>query len=622
MFNFKELDLTKKQKYFIITFLVGFLFKYNYVLLRIFNVPSITGIIFKNIFFILLIGYFLVPLVKVKRGRVSLLVISILFSILCVANLWYNRHFGDYLSFIDVTTSEGVGSPTVLFRHIIKAWDIFFIVDVILLLILIIKDKGNKGQSSIASLFTMGKMRKRTVVIVLLLITQIFVTNLLLGNEGPSELYSTSSAAFVNVYGLLPLYFYEFHTSTYAAYLNIVNKEVTLPIELEDKINDKNLIDNKSNIIIIQMESLDEKVIGYKHNNQELTPFLNKLKDKSLYAENFYSQHVNGSFDADFSFLTSMYPINRNYSFKEDDMTKFESIVKVLKKKGYQTMAFHGNDKKFFHRYKAFPSLGFDKFYSREDFSSEDRIMDLKESYLGINDYDFFNQSLHYLEQADKPFFAYMITVSSHTPFTFYPDSELKEEYSDIENPLVHDYFQSVSFLDKSLEMFFDKLEQRGLAENTLFIIYADHEAGIDEKEYSSSEDFVVDRNINQPEHIPLFIKHRDIKAGIIEKTGTTTDIAPTILDIMGIEQKPKEFIGSSLLLGEEESVPFIHELPQVLYKEHIFIKDIKGLERVGYLKDRKEEGVELTEKEKNRILKIIDYMKVIMLKRRVDTKK
>jgi len=615
----KELNLTKKQKYFMIVFMIGFLFKYNYMLLLIFNVPAITGIVLKNIFFTFLTGYLLAPLAKAKKGRASLLVVSILFTTLFMGNLWYNRHFGDYLSFIDVTTSEGVGSPVVLFRHIFKVWDIFFVIDIILLVILTFKARDTKSKGNIVALFTKSRIKRGTIVIILLLIFQIFTVNLLLGNHSPAELYSRSSAGFVNVYGLASLYLYEFHTSTYAAYLNIANKEVSTPIE-EDRLDDKSLIDKNSNIIVIQLESLDEKIIDYRHNNRELTPFLNQLKSESLYAENFYSQHVNGSFDADFAFLTSLYPVNRNYSFREDDMSKFDSIVKLLKKRGYQTLAFHGNNKKFFHRYKAFPSLGFDRFYSREDFSSKDRIMDLEESYLGINDYDFFNQSLDYLEQADRPFFAYMITVSTHTPFTFYPESEIQKEYSDIDNPIVYDYFQSVSFLDKSLEMFFDQLQQRGLAENTLFIIYADHQAGIDEKEYTSSEEFVADENINQPEHIPLIIKYPAVQADVIKKTATTTDIAPTILDMMGIEQKPREFIGSSLLKGEQKPVPFIHELPQVLYKDHLFIKGLEGLEKVGHLKGTTKEGVELTKKDKNRILQIIDYMKAIMLKRRIDT--
>jgi len=602
-----------------ITFLIGFLFKYNYMLLLIFNVPAITGIVLKNIFFIFLTGYLLAPLVKVKKGRAFLLVISILFTTLFMGNLWYNRHFGDYLSFIDMTTSEGVGSPVVLFRHIFKVWDIFFVIDIILLVILTVKARDNKSKGNIAVLFTKSRIKRGTIVIILLLVFQIFTVNLLLGNHSPAELYSRSSAGFVNVYGLASLYLYEFHTSTYAAYLNIANKEVSTPIE-EDRLDDKGVIAKNSNIIVIQIESLDEKIIDYRHNNRQLTPFLNQLKSESLYAENFYSQHVNGSFDADFAFLTSLYPVNRNYSFREDDMSKFDSIAKVLKKRGYQTLAFHGNNKKFFHRHKAFAGLGFDKFYSREDFSSKDRIMDLEESYLGINDYDFFNQSLDYLEQANQPFFAYMITVSTHTPFNFYPESETQKEYSDIDNPIVYDYFQSVSFLDKSLEMFFYQLQQRGLAENTLFIIYADHQAGIDEKEYSSSEEFVTDENINQPEHIPLIINYPAVQADVIKKTGTTTDIAPTILDIMGIEQKPKEFIGSSLLKGEQKPVPFIHELPQVLYKDHLFIKGLEGLEKVGHLKGTTKEGVGLTKKDKNRILQIIDYMKAIMLKRRIDT--
>ncbi|WP_408956481.1 LTA synthase family protein [Natroniella sp. ANB-PHB2] len=609
-------NLTKTEKYFLITFLIGFLIKYNYLLVYIFNVPSITGVILRNILFFILSGYLLFPVVKLKKGQISLLILVSVFSLLFLANLWYNRYFGNYLSFTDMTRSEGIGSSMVLFRHIINLWDLIFLLDILLLSWLLFQ--GERSEQIREKLFfSKRKYNFQTVitVIILLLSSQVFITNLLLENEDPVKLYQRSSAGFVNVYGIVPLYFYEFYESVTAD--NSYAAELETPaILLENELDDKALIEEVNNIVVIQVESLDENLINYEHNGREVTPFLNQLKEESLYAKNFYTKHVNGSFDADFSFLTSFYPINSNFVFKGNDMTEFDSLARVFSDKGYQTLAFHGNDKTFFHRHQAYPELGFDKFYSREDFSSADKVMELEEEfYLGINDYDFFKQSLDYLEDADSPFFAYMITVTSHTPFNFYPPDQKIDEYSDIESQLVYDFFQSISFVDKSLQFFFEQLEERGLKEDTLVVIYSDHDAAIDTPEYSSSANFEIDRNIKKPEHIPLLIKHPELEAGTIEQTGTITDLAPTLLDLMGIDKKPEGFIGTSLLKKEEEApVLFLHELPQVLYKDNLFVKQFNEFEKVGSLKNKGEEDIRLPEAKKDRVLQTINYVRQKMM--------
>ncbi|MCK8823782.1 LTA synthase family protein [Fuchsiella alkaliacetigena] len=607
-------NLTKKQKCFAVTFLLGFLIKYNYLLIQIFNVPSFTGVIFKNLVFILFSVYFLFPMLKIKKGRIFLLLILSLFSLFFLANLWYNRYFGNYLSVVDMARSEAGGSSKVLFSHIINYWDLVFIVDLILLAAFLFKDKQGSISNQFGDRLPIKKSQKKPrvlagVVIALLLIIQVFTTNLLLNNKTAPELYNRSTSGFVNVYGVIPLYLYELYESVYVDRSYAVKPE-TPPFLLADELDGEALIEEDSNIIVIQVESLDEKLLGYEHNERQLTPFLNELKEDSLYAENFYTKHVNGSFDADFSLLTSLYPVNRTDTFKNNDMTEFDSLARVLGKQGYETLAFHGNDKRFFNRHLAYPELGFDEFYSREDFSSADRVMEMEEGYLGINDYDFFKQSLDYLAEADSPFFAYFITVTSHTPFSFYPDDQTIEAYSDIEDQLLHDFFQSISFVDKSLEMFIEGLAEKGLKEDTLFVIYSDHDASIDTPEYSSSVDFKLDKNVKKPEHIPLLIKHPELEAGTIEKTGTITDLAPTILDIMGAETKPEGFIGSSLLKGEEAPVIFMHELPQVLYKDHLFVEQLGEFEKIGYLEDRREEKVELPTKEKDKVLDIMEYLR------------
>jgi phosphoglycerol transferase MdoB-like AlkP superfamily enzyme len=301
-------------------------------------------------------------------------------------------------------------------------------------------------------------------------------------------------------------------------------------------------------------------------------------------------------------------------------MEEFNSLVKIFNDKSYNTLAFHGNDETFFYRDKGYSELGYDEFYSRKDFyPSQEMVED--ESYLGLNDYDFFHQSLNYLDASDEPFFSYFITVTSHTPFNFTPEDQLKKRFEDIDNTLVRDYFQSVNFVDRSLEMFFKGLEAKDLLDNTLVVIFSDHNADINKEDYTSNGLFESQQNIKSPEHIPMMILHPDLEPTVIETAGTTTDMGPTVLDLFGYEEKPEEFLGESLLKETQRPIYFLHELPQIFYKDQLFLRIPLNVENeyifepIAHIKDKKDESIQLSALQKDELDRIINYMQETMNK-------
>jgi phosphoglycerol transferase MdoB-like AlkP superfamily enzyme len=275
-------NLTKRQKYFAMIFIMGFLIKYNYIMLRIFYVPSITGLILKNVVCLLIIILFLVPLAGGKKGRWFLFILLLLFTIFFKSNLWYYEYFGDYFSFSDILMGERLNPLNIVIRQFIHFYDIFVVTDLILLGYLMFKgDKFRyKFYRKKSNIFVWNKKKLSIVVlvIVLLLSFQILVTNIFLGNDSPKNLYKKSTAAFVNVYGLIPLYLFEYFIMTDIGTVNI-DEEVILA---ENNIYNNKLKEQKLNIIVIQIESLDAKVLDYHHNGRELTPFLNQFKKESL----------------------------------------------------------------------------------------------------------------------------------------------------------------------------------------------------------------------------------------------------------------------------------------------------------------------------------------------------
>ncbi|MFO7878208.1 MAG: LTA synthase family protein [Desulfovermiculus sp.] len=605
------------QKCYGAALLLGFLIKYNYLMFFIYQVPSVTGLIFKNVFLVILIYFYVLPFVKNKNGRMYILLFLIFFTLFFLSNVWYNRYFGNYLSLSDMLMGQGIRPFKVLIRQLVRSYDIYFILDVILIIYVNYKDKTSRSIRSILSGKYALKNITPVVLLVCLLVAQMVSTNYVLGNDRPFSLYKKSTSSFVNVYGIIPLYIFEVISFYYPPEQD---KPPEPPASAQEELTDKEAakyVADIENIIIIQVESLDKTIIDYRHKGVEVTPFLNKLKEKALFFESFYAQHVNGSFDAEFSSLTSIYPLNKNYGFKVNDLTQFASLVNILNEKKYSTLAFHGNDKKFFHRHKAFPELGFETFYSREDFSFDDTVMHGRHNTFGINDYDFFLQSLDYLKEADTPFFSFFITVTSHTPFDFYPADHAQDKFQDVQDPLVRDYLRSISFVDKSIEMFFSKLKEMNFFEDTLIVIYSDHESGVEGNGYTSHRDFKLQKPVKAPESIPLFIIHPDITPEVITKEGTTTDLAPTILGLLGEDEKPEEFLGHSLLKKEQNPVYFMHEIPQVLHHGQLFALLPTGIEQIGYTKEAGKKDIE-PPKEEN-LTDIVEYTQEILVERRAE---
>ncbi|MCF7935638.1 MAG: LTA synthase family protein [Synergistales bacterium] len=599
------------RRWFSAAFLAGFLVKYNFLSVVVFHVPYMPGLVLKNVILAILISYILIHSSGSRKGQLGLLLFLVFFTAFFFMNIWYNRYFGNYLSLSDVLMGEGYIEPRFLFTQILRVYDPLFAADLLVLWFCRKRLKQHAGPSR--------PVLSRTcrvaggILLAALLCVQITLTNRALGDEPSMELFTRSTSGFVNTYGFLPLYVYEylsFYRETDDA------SSVGPPPTPTDLTGDVPL-EARPNIVVVQLESFDLQMIGRRHNGREVTPFLNDLIREGLFFENFYAQHVNGSFDAEFSFLTSTYPINKNYGFTVNDLSSFTSLVKLLKEKGYATAAFHANDKHFFNRDRAYGELGFDRFFSKEDFSAEECRMHTEAVTFGINDYDFFRQSCAAIEDLPEPFFAFLITATSHTPFDFYPPAERVEAFEDIKSGIVRDYFNSIAFVDKALALLFDRLEELDSRRETLAILYADHVSGIDKPEYRSNKVYRLERQVKPPESVPLLLLHPDLEPAVVDRAATNADLGPTILDLLGEREKPEGFLGDSLLADADEPELFMHENPLVLYRGQLYIEVLGRLEKIGYLKDTGSRDIGLPDPEQ--IIQTIRYNRQLILQRRKD---
>ena len=178
---------------------------------------------------------------------------------------------------------------------------------------------------------------------------------------------------------------------------------------------------------------------------------------------------------------------------------EYNSMPKYFKEKGYYTFSMHGNNGSFWNRDIMHKNLGYDYFYSKKEYDIDELIG------LGLSDKSFFRQTIEKLktirEEHDK-FYGTLITLSNHTPFSdtdkygefdvslkekqINPETGLENEvvYPYMEGTKLGNYFKSVHYADSALGYFIDELEANGFMDDTVLIIYGDHDARLPKSDY------------------------------------------------------------------------------------------------------------------------------------------
>ena len=302
------------------------------------------------------------------------------------------------------------------------------------------------------------------------------------------------------------------------------------------------------NIIMIQVESLGGFVINQTINDKEITPNLNKLIDSThYYPNNRFVMGAGHTSDTDFVANTSFFPLDDAATLVRYGLDNFTSLPKVLNELDYSTYAYHGFNRNFWNRDIAYKSLGYQKFYASDNFSSEEHLN------MGLNDGTFFEETADFIRDQPKPSFSYAITLTSHTPFNVNDDTrELGITLDDYPNQ-VGGYLENINYVDRMIGNFFEKLKEYNLYEDSLIIIYGDHTPVL---ESFTAGSITYDNESVQEEEVPLFIKlpNSDESKTHVNK-GTNLDLMPTVLDLIGVKTNFLMF-GQSLFTEEADSLP------------------------------------------------------------------
>lgn len=331
------------------------------------------------------------------------------------------------------------------------------------------------------------------------------------------------------------------------------------------------------NLIVVQLESIQDFLIGLEYNGEEVTPNLNKFigDESSLYFDEYYQLIGRGNTsDAEFITNNSLHPSSEEPTYHQYGKNTFYGLPWLLRDNGYNAWVFHGFEKTFWNRSKAYPNQGFQRFLSEEDFDYEEKII------FGISDREFYEQSLDYLKEMDEidenPFYSLLISLSCHTPYNIdekYHVLDIREPQKDT---IVGDYLQAAHYADQEFGKFLEGLKQEGLYDNSVIAVYGDH-YGIsngDEEVFEPMEDILGEPyNYDHIMNIPLIINVPGEEIGeTVSKIGSQIDFYPTIINILGLENEKGYMMGMDLLNSEK----YNYVSPQRVMRRGSFIdKDV-----------------------------------------------
>ena len=335
------------------------------------------------------------------------------------------------------------------------------------------------------------------------------------------------------------------------------------------------------NLIVVQVESLQDFAVDFTVGGQEVMPHLRRWTGDSLRFVNVTDQTGEGrTSDAEFTTLTSLLPLDHGAVAFRFPGNHYAALPRVLAEHGYTTLSAVAFEPGFWNRQVMHPAYGFQRSLFEPDFQLTEQIG------WGLNDRDFLQQMVPRLEQLPRPFGAWLITLSLHHPFDAFPDAHKVLKLGALEGTSFGNYLHTMRFFDQALEDFKTALARGGLLDGSVLVIFGDHDAGF-------ARDASLARTIGigtdaaawtLNDRVPMFIRAGEpegagAETGLIGARAMPagqTDLAPTVLALLGIDPAPLPYFGRNLL-GAAIDQPVPRPYGEWLDARHLFLAGEAG---------------------------------------------
>lgn len=280
------------------------------------------------------------------------------------------------------------------------------------------------------------------------------------------------------------------------------------------------LTTQRPNVVLILLESFGRTITDERVGGEEVTPNLNRMKGEGVWFENIYAN----SFRTDRGQVAVMsgYPAQPVMSIMKlpHKAQTLPAIARSLQREGYATSFTYGGDADFTNTVSYLYGTGVERITDQRDMH-----FDVAPAQWGYADdvvCPLFADEVTKLAADGKPFFATLLTLSSHEPFDV--------PYNRLENRILN----AASFTDECVARMIDQWRGTPMWENLLIVMVADHGIGYPEGLEAGS----VER-----QRVPmLWIGGAVKEPAVVDTYASQSDLAATLLAQMGIRHDDYTF--------------------------------------------------------------------------------
>ncbi len=481
-----------------------------------------------------------------NRGRViSAICIDIFFSILLFSDNIYYIYSNSVLSVAQITNLQYGEEIMSTLPMVIQAKQILYFVDIIIFMLLIIfkivkiYKKEKKTRKQLILKYIVG-------IIGVIMFCVVSVQYIQKGKEKSynKDLQIREATIFgyhifdiKNALNIKNQTKYKNYKDMFYDYENLKKQYETEYSNTENNL--KGILQDK-NVIILQLESIQEFVINKEINGKQITPNLNKFLSENIKFTNMHMQSYSTTADSEHSTITSLYPMENGMSFSKYYINTYDDLFKIFKNSNYYTSYMHGNYPYFWNRGNVYGRLKLDDLSLKEQFS------DLSENINGdLSDELLYKQAVQKIKQFKTPYISYIVTASSHTPYTLeglQDRSKITIDVGKYKDTYFGDYLEAVNYADYAFGVFIDELKKEGLYDDTAILVFGDHnginmynEEMIDFLNYIDKDLTDVDLKLNYT-RVACGMKIPGIKNIKIDKPVNKLDIKPTLAYLCNVQ--------------------------------------------------------------------------------------
>ena len=316
------------------------------------------------------------------------------------------------------------------------------------------------------------------------------------------------------------------------------------------------------NLIYITAEAFSPYAIS-----EELTPTLYMMMNSGVVVKDYYVPlWYTSTSDGEYVNMMGQLP-DGMHSFRRSQNNSYPyALPKYFEAEGVKSYAYHNNTLAYYNRHLTHPNLGYDyKASLIGNLSKEvwgDRIFQMEGASLWpASDYEMAVATAPEWIDDDR-FYAYYMTVSGHTNYNFIGNRMAMKNKGLVEqlnySEQMRAYIACNYEVERMLTYLIEVLTEAGKLDNTLIVLSADHHPygmqNVKEEMEAFNGTTMTDLDVQKN---CLIMWNSQMEPVVVEKTCSSIDIIPTILNLFGFDYDSRLFAGRDMLSDSPSMVVF-----------------------------------------------------------------